>query len=64
MLAGLEPGLTPQPGDVEQHAAADEAVLERLDATDRGAREVIPAAGWPLYRQPSNATWHSASMWL
>ena len=28
VLAGLEPGRTPQPGDVEQHAAADEAVLE------------------------------------
>jgi hypothetical protein len=27
----------PAAGDVEQHAAADEAVLEGLDAMDRGA---------------------------
>jgi hypothetical protein len=37
VLAGLQPGHTPQPGDVEQHAPADEAVLEGLDAMDRGA---------------------------
>ena len=37
MLAGLEPGDTPQPRHVEQHAAPDDAVLDDLDRVDRRA---------------------------
>ena len=35
VLAGLEPGDTPQPRHVEQHPAADDAVLDDLDRVDR-----------------------------
>ena len=37
VLAGLEPGHPAQPGHVEQHAAADQAVLDDLDRVDRRA---------------------------
>ena len=38
VLAGLEPGHPAQPRHVEQHAPADQAVLEDLDRVDGRAR--------------------------
>jgi hypothetical protein len=38
LLAGLEPGHSAEPGDVEQHAAADQTVLQDLDGTDHAPR--------------------------
>lgn len=48
VLAGLQPGHPAEPGNVEQHATADQAVTEGLDRPDCGPSKVTCWHGWPL----------------
>jgi hypothetical protein len=64
VLAGLQPGHTPQPGMSSSTPRPTRPSLRASMPWTAAPREVISTAGWPLYRLPSKATWHSASMWL
>jgi hypothetical protein len=48
VLAGLQPGHPAEPGNIQQHAPADQPVTEDLDGTDAAPSEVTCWHGWPL----------------